>query len=85
MDNKISMLRHVLPTFLIDNKSLYLILSKGIHELGEPECLSAFPITKLGIELILDEKLEKLQRENKIKQASKDIGLLNKKIKRDST
>ena len=43
--------------------------------------MSAFPITKLGIELILDEKLEKLTRENKIEQASKGIGKLTEKIK----
>ena len=81
MDDKISLLKRTLPEFLVQNKSLYSILSKGIHELGESECLSAFPITKLGIELILDEKLEKLQRESKIKQASKDIGALTQKMK----
>lgn len=81
MDDKISLLTHALPEFLVKNKSLYSILSKGIHELGESECLSAFPITKLGIELILDEKLERLQRQSKIKQASKDIGALTQKVK----
>jgi len=80
MDDKISLLKRTLPEFLVQHKSLYSILSKGIHELGESECLSAFPITKLGIELILDEKLEKLKRESKIKQASKDIGALTQKM-----
>jgi len=84
MDDKISLLKRTLPEFLVKNKSLYSILSKGIHELGESECLSAFPITKLGIELILDEKLEKLQRESKIKQASKDISTLTQKMKRNN-
>ena len=81
MDNRISLLRSNLPEFLVSNKSLYSILSKGIHELGESECLSAFPMMKLGIELILDEKLEKLQREDKIKQASKGINALTQKVK----
>lgn len=81
MDDKISLLKRSLPEFLVQNKSLYSILSKGIHELGESECMSAFPITKLGIELMLDEKLEKLKRENKIKQASKGIGKLTQKMK----
>ena len=84
MDDKISLLKRNLPEFLVQNKSLYSILSKGIHELGESECMSAFPITKLGIELILDEKLEKLTRENKIEQASKGIGKLTEKMKRKS-
>jgi len=81
MDDKISLLKHALPEFLVENKSLYSILSKGIHELTESECLSAFPITKLGIELILDEKLEKLERERKIQEASSDISALTKKLK----
>ena len=81
MDEKITLLKNSLPNFLVENKSLYSILSKGIHELTESDCLSAFPITKLGIELILDEKLEKLEREKKIKEASKDIGDLANKLK----
>jgi hypothetical protein len=84
MDGKIELLKQSLPDFLVQNKTLYSILSKGLHELSESECLNAFPVTKLGIELILDEKLEKLKREKKIKQASKDIGELAKKLKSDS-
>ncbi|MDP2729796.1 MAG: hypothetical protein Q8O55_04880 [Dehalococcoidales bacterium] len=81
MDEKISLLRHPLPDFLVKNKSVYSILSKGIHELKEDECLDVFPIIKLGIELILDEKSEQLQREKKIKLASKEIGELNQRLK----
>lgn len=85
MDDRIELLEHSLPKFLVQNKSLYSILSKGLHELEESECLDAFPITKLGIELILDEKLEKLERQKKIKQASKDIGELTQKLKSKDT
>ncbi|MBA7619958.1 hypothetical protein ES703_27300 [subsurface metagenome] len=85
MDDRIELLKHSLPKFLVQNKSLYSILSKGLHELEESECLDAFPITKLGIELILDEKLEKLERQKKIKQASKDIGELTQKLKSKDT
>jgi len=81
MEEKIALLKDCLPEFLVQNKSLYSILSKGIHELKEDECLAAFPITKLGIELILDEKLEELARQEKIKQASKDISDLTQKLK----
>jgi hypothetical protein len=81
MDDKISLLKHALPEFLVENKSLYSILSKGIHELTESECLSAFPITRLGIELILDEKLEKLERDRKIKKAKSDISELTQRLK----
>ena len=48
-------------------------MSKGIHELSENECLKHFSVIKLGIELILDEKLDALKKEEKLKAASKAI------------
>ncbi len=81
MDERIGILKDSLPNFLVEHRSLYSILSKGIHELSESECLGAFPTTKLGIELILDEKLEKIEREEKIRKASKSISDLTGKIK----
>ncbi|GFD75677.1 hypothetical protein KUL113_50970 [Tenacibaculum sp. KUL113] len=63
MNEKIEMLSAELPEFIVENKSMYSILSKGIHELSENECLKAFPIVKVGIEIILDEKIEKLNKE----------------------
>lgn len=81
MDDKIVLLKNSLPGFLVENRTLYSILSKGLHELDESICLNAFPITKVGIELILDEKLEELERAQKIKEASKDIGELHQKLK----
>ncbi len=59
---KIKMLENSLPEFLVANKPIYSILSKGIHDLEEQECLDSFHIVKVGIELILDEKLQELLR-----------------------
>jgi len=58
MDEKVSILKDFLPEQLIEMKSAYGILSKGIHELSEKECLAYFPVLKLSIELILDQKIE---------------------------
>jgi hypothetical protein len=57
MDEKIDLLKNLLPPFLVEHKRFYGILSKGIHELSEEACLHAFPVVKLGIELILDEMI----------------------------
>lgn len=57
MSDKISMLHDHLPSFLVEHKSQYSILSKGIHELTEGACKSAFADVRLGIELILDDIL----------------------------
>tara|TARA_R110001592_G_scaffold336636_1_gene622276 strand:- start:229 stop:1023 length:795 start_codon:yes stop_codon:yes gene_type:complete len=71
--DRIAILRGHIPDFLADHPKLYSILSKGIHELSEDECLKHFPVVKVGIELILDDKLEMLRRRQKLEEASKAI------------
>ncbi|WP_289188156.1 hypothetical protein [uncultured Bacteroides sp.] len=68
MNKKIQMLSGFLPDFLVENHTIYGILSKGIHELSEEECLKYFTILRESIEMILDEKLEVRQKE--LKKAS---------------
>lgn len=67
--DRISLLRHHLPEFLVENSGLYSILSKGIHELSEQECGAYFPVVRSGIELILDEKVERAKKAAKLKEA----------------
>ena len=57
MDEKIKMVKDYLPDFLVENRSLYAILSTGIHDLTEDECLQYFETVKIGIEQILEEKI----------------------------
>lgn len=38
--------------------NLYKVLSGGVHELSEEECLRAFPVVRAAIELILKERHE---------------------------
>jgi len=51
------MVKEHLPEFLVENRSLYAILSKSIHDFGEDECLQYFETVKIGIEQILDKKI----------------------------
>jgi hypothetical protein len=69
MAEKISLIKGHLPTFLVEHPEMYALLSKGIHELSELECLEHFDTLRIGIELILDEKLERREREKKIQSA----------------
>ncbi|MDD9174023.1 hypothetical protein PVK63_04000 [Aliivibrio sp. S2TY2] len=80
MQEKIEILANELPDFLVKNKNIYGILSKGIHELSEDECLNAFPIVKLGIELILDERIEAKEKAAKLESAHKAMQALASKI-----
>jgi hypothetical protein len=73
MDEKILALKNFLPQYLVENRKIYGILSKGIHELSEDICLEIFPYVRLGIELILDEKLYELERDEKLKANKKDL------------
>lgn len=73
MDDKIKMVKDYLPEFLVDNRSLYGILSTGIHNLTEDECLKYFETVRLGIEQILDEKIIQKERTNKAVKAREAI------------
>jgi hypothetical protein len=86
MDEKIALLRAYLPPFLVENRALYGIMSVGVHTLSEQECMAAFPAVRAGIELILDDRLERQLREEKLKAASASIGALKGALnKRDAT
>jgi len=59
---------------------LYAILSKGIHSSDEDECVKYFDAVRLGIELILDEKLEQQKKLEKIAQAKQAIQQIRQTI-----
>lgn len=81
MDDKIELLKPHLPPFLVEQRKLYSILSKGIHSLTDKECLESFPVVRVGIELILDQKVASKQQEDKMNEAKKQIGMLQQKLK----
>lgn len=72
-EEKINVLKDYLPAVLVENKGLYGIVSKGIHELSEDECKSIFPNIQIGIEMILDDILAERERKEKEKRFSSYI------------
>jgi hypothetical protein len=78
VDEKIELLRDFLPKKLVEHKAIYKILSDGIHNLSEKQCLEIFGIIKTGIELILDDKLQKKQAEFKEKEFEKSLQEIRK-------
>ncbi len=82
MEDKIEMLTQHLPKFLVENRKLYGIMSVGVYTLSEADCLAAFPVVRVGIELMLDEQLEKYAREKKITEAGLKISALGTTLKR---
>lgn len=82
MDEKINLLHSYLPEFLVENKSMYSILSLGIHELDEQTCLANFDTLRVGIEIILDEKLDEFRKKEKIEIAKQKLAGLKGQIKK---
>jgi len=72
MDQKIKMISDDLPKLLVSSPVFYGIVSKGIHELSEEECLEYFPVLKGFIMMILMqwEKVRKEEEEEKKLTAS---------------
>jgi len=84
MAEKIFELKHYLPDYLVENRQIYGILSKGIHELPEDVCNEIFPIVQVGIEFILDEKIEKEEHERKKKETAGLIQRLSSQVAKGS-
>lgn len=80
MAEKIDLLKNHLPNFLVENRNMYSILSLGIHELQENECLAHFEALKVGIEFILDEKVEQLIKKQKIEEAKKKLQNISQQV-----
>jgi hypothetical protein len=81
MVDKVELLKNYLPSQLFEMKSVYKILSKGVHELSEQECLKYFPALKLSIELILEQKIEIEAKRKKDEEVKKQLEHISKEIK----
>ena len=61
-DEKTKMIAQYLPKSLVNNPVFYGIISKGIHELSEEDCLEFFPVMQSFIMMIL-RQWEKIRRD----------------------
>lgn len=81
MKEKITLLKKFLPQFILDHPELYSILSLGIHELTEEQCLASFEALKQAILVIAEERLHDTQRKKRYSEASQAVkSALNKVI-----
>lgn len=77
---KIKMLPGYLPNYLVNNAKVYSVLSIGVHELSEEECMDYFDVMHTSIEIICEEKLAELQRNKKAKKGAKALQKVLKQI-----
>lgn len=78
---KIKKLKNFLPELLVQNSILYSIVSKGIHELSEEECLEYFPVLREFMEYVLTDLQAKKETENKKQELAKKISEISNRLK----
>ena len=78
---KIELLKSYLPEAIVKYKKVYSIISKGIHELTEQECLKYFPIVKDAIISMLEQDYLKKENETKQSELENNIKDLVRKLK----
>ncbi|MCC6290849.1 hypothetical protein IT398_02190 [Candidatus Nomurabacteria bacterium] len=85
MEDKVEALRTFLPSQLLEMKSIYGILSKGVHELSEEECLKYFSPLKLSIELVLDQKIEEATKRGRDALVKKQLQNIHQELSNGET
>lgn len=80
MVNKVDLLKTYLPSQLIEMKGVYKVLSKGVHELSEQDCLRYFPAIKLSIELILEQKIEEEKERKRDAEVKSELNAINREL-----
>jgi len=77
---RIKLLKDYLPEYLVENASVYKILSKGVHELTEAECNDYFDVVNTAIDIICQQKLTQSEEQKKIKAGEKSLQKVLKKL-----
>lgn len=80
MKVKIKNLEGYLPKFVLEHRYIYSILSKGIHELSEQDCLNYFDLLKESIFIILDEEIRRVEEKKRKINLSKALNKINSEI-----
>ena len=81
VDERIKMLANYLPKALVESTIFYSIVSKGIHELSEEECILYFPVLKDFIFMILRQWEQIRKDEEAAKQLQAALSRIASNIK----
>lgn len=81
MDGRVEALKTFLPAQLVEMKAIYGILSAGVHDLSEEDCLLYFSPLKLSIELILDEVIAEKAQQDREASVKKELQKIQESIK----
>ena len=79
--DRIKELKGYLPDMFTSNPTIYGIVSKGIHELSEEECLQFFPVLRDSIFMILEKWEEESRKTENEKKLAASISKIASTIK----
>lgn len=82
MDEKILLLKEKLPSLLVTHRRVYSIVSKGIHELSEQECLSYFEVLLDAIIMILEEDFRLAQEQKRLLEMTANLNKIQQNLKK---
>ncbi len=80
MKEKMQLLTAYLPPYLVSNPVVYSIISKGIHELTEKECVTYFPVLRSVIEYALTDIKSKKDEEAARNQLAAQLQSIGSKL-----
>ena len=78
---RIKLLKDYLPAMISSNPAIYGIVSKGVHELSEEECLKYFPVLRDCVLMILEQWAEKRKKQEMAKNLQASINAIASEIK----
>lgn len=73
VSERIKLLKAYLPDMINSNPAIYGIVSKGIHELSEDDCIKYFPVLQVAIFMILRQWAQKRKEQDAIKKLEASI------------
>lgn len=76
---KIDALSGSLPSFMVENKKVYSVLSKGVHELNENECGQYYELLRASIIMMLEQEREIKERHDREASLSKLLNQIDLK------
>jgi hypothetical protein len=81
MDEKIKALASELPRAMVNNRTVYGILSQGIHELDENRCRTYFPVVRSAIIQMLEQDYQIEETRKAEQEVERQIQSINAQLK----
>ena len=81
MDEKIDRLKDGLPPMLVGTRATYRILSTGVHELAEDQCIAYYPVIRDALLMILEQDRRQAEQRAAEAKLEADIGAIAGELK----